>query len=77
MEIQKTETFFSNMNVIIDKHMPVRKISVKKCQQKIKPWITSAIVANINTTRQVYNGPRVVKFVSAKGKKILVKMIFE
>ena len=28
-------------------------------------------------TRKVYNGPRVVKFISAKIKKIWSKMIFE
>ena len=55
MEIQKndvnhsTERFFAILNVIIDKHMPVRKLTVKECEQKIKPWITPAIIAKINT----------------------------
>ena len=69
MEIQKndvnhsTERFFSIMNVIIDKHMPVRKLTVKECKQKIKPWITSAIIAKINTKNRLYK-----KYIKSKSR---------
>ena len=36
----------------------------------------SIIQSILKTTRQVYNGPRVVKFITAKGKKLLVKNDF-
>ena len=69
MEIQKndvnhsTDKFFSIMNVIIDKHMPVRKLTVKECKQKIKPWITSAIIAKINTKNRLYK-----KYIKSKSR---------
>ena len=60
MEIEKndvdhsTEKFFSNMNNLIDKHMPIRKLSAKERKQKTHPWITPAIIAKINRKNELY-----------------------
>jgi len=43
-----TEKFFSNMTTLIDKHMPVKKLSAKEHKQKMQPWITPVIIAKIN-----------------------------
>ena len=67
MEIQKndinhsTDRFFSNMNVLDDKHMPIRKLSVRECKQQIKPWTTPNIIAKINTKNRLYKNMHKVK----------------
>ena len=49
----------------------------------MNPTITNGIypsnakLASVKPTRRVYNGPRVVKFISAKRKMFWSKMIFE
>ena len=58
-----TEKLFSNMNTIIDRHMPVRKLTTKECKQKIKPWITPKIIAKIKTKNKLYK-----KFMKSKSK---------
>ena len=42
------------MNTIIDKHMPVRKLSIKERKQKLKPCITQKIIAKIKTKNKLY-----------------------
>ena len=51
------------MNTIIDRHMPVRKLTTKECKQKIKPWITPKIIAKIKTKNKLYK-----KFMKSKSK---------
>ena len=48
---------------IIDKHIPVRKLTTKECKQKIKPWITPKIIAKIKTKNKLYK-----KFMKSKSK---------
>ena len=43
----------------------------------VHQWWYSREYFKQSQTRQVYNGPRVVKFISAKGEKFWSKMIFE
>ena len=70
MEIEKsdvnhsTEKFFSNMNNLIDKHMPLRKLSAKERKQKTHPWITPAIIAKINRKNKLYK-----KFIKSKKRE--------
>ena len=45
-----TEKLFSKMTHIIDKHLPVRKLTTKERKQTLKSWITPAILAKITTT---------------------------
>ena len=42
------------MTDIIDKHMPVRKLTAKERKQTLKPWITPAILAKITTKNKLY-----------------------
>ena len=42
------------MSNIIDKHMPVRKLTIKERKQKLKPWITQKIIAKIKTKNKLY-----------------------
>ena len=49
-----TEKLFSKMTDIIDKHMPVRKLTAKERKQTLKPWITPAILAKITTKNKLY-----------------------
>ena len=59
-----TEIFFTKMTEIIDKHMPVRKLSAKERKQKTHPWITPAIIAKINMKNKLYK-----KFIKSKKRE--------
>ena len=48
-----TDIFFTKMCAIIDKHMPLRKLTIKERKQQSKPWITPAIVAKINVKNKL------------------------
>ena len=43
------------LNVIIDKYMPVRKLSNKEFKRVYKPWITNGIVNSISRKNKLYN----------------------
>ena len=70
LEIEKndvnhtTEILFTKMSAIIDKHMPLIKLTIKERKQESKPWITPAIVAKINDKNKLYK-----KFKKSKRKK--------
>ena len=49
-----TDNFFTKMTKIIDKHMPIRKLSAKERKQTLKPWITPLILAKIDTKNKLY-----------------------
>ena len=49
-----TDNFFTKMTEIIDKHMPLRKLSAKERKQTLKPWITPVILAKIDTKNKLY-----------------------
>ena len=42
------------MSTIIDKHMPVRKLSTKERKQKLKPWITQTMIVKIKTNNKLH-----------------------
>ena len=71
LELQKndvnysTDKFFSKMNIIIDKHMPLKKLSTKECKQKLKPWITPAIIIKISRKNDLYK-----KFMKTRSREI-------
>ena len=52
------------MNNLIDKHMPLRKLSAKERKQKTHPWITPAIIAKINRKNKSYK-----KFIKSKKRE--------
>ena len=40
------ETFFSTIKSIIDRHAPLKKISLKELKLKLKPWLTKGILTS-------------------------------
>ena len=63
-----TDIFFTKMCAIIDKHMPLRKLTIKERKQQSKPWITPAIVEKINDKNKLYK-----KFMKSKRKEDRLK----
>ena len=59
-----TEKFFSKMSAIIDKHMPIRKLSAKENKQRLTPWITQTIISKINVKNRLYK-----KFIKSKNRE--------
>ena len=59
-----TEKFFSKMSAIIDKHMPIRKLSAKENKQRLTPWITPTIISKINIKNKLYK-----KFIKSKNRE--------
>ena len=49
-----SEKFFFEINTIIDKYMPVRKLKAKQCRQQLKLWITPTIIATINKKNKLW-----------------------
>ena len=41
------ESFLSKFNVLLDVHMPLKKITHRQFKQKQKPWISNLILAKI------------------------------
>ena len=74
MEIDKndvnlsTDRFFSKMNTIIDKHIPIKKVTAKECKEQLKPWITPTIIAKINTKNKLHK-----KIVKSKSRETQLK----
>ena len=42
------ENFLSKFNILLDGHMPLRKISQRQFKQRCKPWISNHILAKID-----------------------------
>ena len=47
--------FLTKINQIIDKHMPLHKMSNKEYKMRLKPWITKGILNSINRKNKLYN----------------------
>ena len=54
----------NTLNTLIDKYIPLRKITQKELKQQYKPWITNAILRSINAREKLYK-----KFIKAKDEK--------
>ena len=63
-----TEIFFTKMCTIIDKHMPLRKLTIKERRQQSKPWITPTIIAKINDKNKLYK-----KYIKSRRKEDKLK----
>ena len=67
LELQNNDPNFSfnsferSINSIIDKYMPLRKMTKKEIKQKMKPWITIDIQTKIRNREKFYK-----KFIKAK-----------
>ena len=57
---------FSKMNSLIDKHLPLHKLSKREKKEKFKPWITSDITAKIKEKDKLYK-----RFIKTKRNDII------
>ena len=48
------ESFHTKISDIVDKHVPIRKLSKKQVRLLAKPWITTGIRASIRTKNKLY-----------------------
>ena len=61
LEIDKNDTnhsaasFMKKINYLLDKHMPIKKVSQKEFKQKFKPWITNDILHKIDEKNKLFN----------------------
>ena len=51
---KSSDTFFSTINSIIDRHAPLKKMSLKERKLKLKPWITKGILTSIDNKNKTY-----------------------
>ena len=58
-------SFEIKINTIIEKHMPLKKLSQRELKQKIKPWITVAIQKSMKRRDKLYK-----KYIKAKNVEI-------
>ena len=49
------DAFYETLNKIIDKHIPLRKITKKEYKQRFKPWITNEILAKMKQRDKLFN----------------------
>ena len=47
-------SFYDKISTIVDKHIPIRKISKRQLKFNSKPWITSAIKKSIQVKNKLY-----------------------
>ena len=46
--------FMNEMNVLLDKHMPLKKISKVEFKRRFKPWITNNILTKIRNKNSIF-----------------------
>ena len=47
-------TFYNKYNKIVNKHVPIKRMSNRKAKQLSKPWITTGIKASITVKSKLY-----------------------
>ena len=50
-----TSKFFSTMDTLMDRYIPVRKVTNREYKSKYKPWITTAILNKIRERNKILN----------------------
>ena len=54
-DVEKSfETFFNTIKSIIHRYAPLKKMSLKECKLKLKPWLTKAILTSVNNKNKTY-----------------------
>ena len=48
------ERFMTRFGELLDKHMPLRKMTNKEYKRRFKPWISDQILTKINTKNKLY-----------------------
>ncbi len=66
----KFEMLSSALKSVLDKHMPLKKLSRKEERLKAKPWITRGILRSIKTRNQLY---KILVKTNFKDRKLLSK----
>ena len=61
--------FIDRVNLIIDKYMPLKKVSNKEFKMKFKPWISREIIESITKKNKLFN--RYVKCTDLANKSVL------
>ena len=54
-------SFFNKIESLLDKHIPLKKVSNKNFKQKFKPWITKGILKSLKKRQDLHN-----RFIRAK-----------
>ena len=62
------KNFVNNMNDLLDKHAPFKKISKLKLKFKTKPWITTALEKSISIKNALFKGCIKLKALSRRLK---------
>ena len=48
------QIFLTNINELLDKYMPLRKVSKSEYKRRFKPWLTDMILAKINKKNKAF-----------------------
>ena len=48
-------SFFASFNKLLDKHIPLKKISNKSFKRRFKPWITFGILKSLRKRNELHN----------------------
>jgi len=55
------DQFYSNISTIVDKHIPLKQLSIREIKQLTKPWITKGLQTSIKIKNRFYK-----KFIKTK-----------
>ena len=62
---QSFNDYSITLNTLVDKYMPLRKVTLKEIKQQYKPWIKKEILSSIRKREKFYK-----QFIKAKDKVI-------
>ena len=48
------DSFFQNFNKLLDKHLPLKKMSIKTFKRRFKPWITKGILKSLKKRNELH-----------------------
>ena len=49
------DSFYKSFNSLLDKHIPLKRISIKNFKRKFKPWITNGILKSLKKRTDLHN----------------------
>ena len=49
------DSFFQNFTKLLDKHLPLKKMSIKTFKRRFKPWITKGILKSIKKRNELHS----------------------
>ena len=61
--------FFLNMNKLLDKHIPLKKVSIKNFRRRFKPWFTIGILKSLRKKSDLHN--RYIRAKDLENKQLL------